>query len=175
PSSDLVGYTVPSFGVGGRLDAREAVALEGHPTTARCYEVHTRYGRSIRVTGDHSLFVEAPDGPVAKSVAQLEVGDAVAIAGKVRVPERDRPRVRVSEVCDRAGLDPWNLLVCAPELGEVAWECREQLFAAMRKAGWGANAVKWRSAIWGRIHNLRKRDQLPLGAMRELGIPIPVD
>ncbi len=34
--------------------------LIAHPTDARCFEVRTRYGRSIRVTGDHSIFVEGP-------------------------------------------------------------------------------------------------------------------
>ena len=43
----------------GRVDAS---ALIAHPTSARCYEVHTAYGRSIKVTGDHSLFVEGRDG-----------------------------------------------------------------------------------------------------------------
>src|SRR5690606_7333119 len=63
----LHGYTVPAFGDASVISAAEAVALVGHPPTGQCFEVATRYGRSIRVTGDHSLFVEGPDGsPVAR-------------------------------------------------------------------------------------------------------------
>jgi nucleoside-diphosphate-sugar epimerase/intein/homing endonuclease len=174
-SSDLVGFTVPSFDGEGRVNASATTALVGHPTTAPCFEVHTRYGRSIRVTGDHSLFVESPHGAEPRPVSNLRVGDRIAIAGRVAVPERDRTRIRMAEVCDRQGVNSWDVLVIAPELGEVLWDCREQLFAAMRRVGFGAGAVKWRSAIWGQIHYWRRQDALPLGAMRELGIPIPVD
>src|SRR3712207_3500810 len=53
----LDGYTVPAFDGDGSVTATEATWLVGHPTEARCYEVRTRYGRTIKVTGDHSLFV----------------------------------------------------------------------------------------------------------------------
>ncbi|MDP8991464.1 MAG: GDP-mannose 4,6-dehydratase, partial [Actinomycetota bacterium] len=63
---DLAGFTVPAFGAGGDVRARATTALVGHPCTSRCYEVRTRYGRTIRVTEDHSLFAEGSDGtPVA--------------------------------------------------------------------------------------------------------------
>src|SRR4051794_25603441 len=52
---DLDGYTVPAFDAAGAVGPRHAVALVGHPTDAPCVEVRTRYGRSVRVTGDHSL------------------------------------------------------------------------------------------------------------------------
>ena len=55
-------YTVPSFSEGGMLLAAPATALVAHPTGERSFEVRTRYGRSIRVTGHHSIFVENPDG-----------------------------------------------------------------------------------------------------------------
>ena len=38
--------------------SRRADGVHRHPTDERCYEVRTRYGRSIRVTGHHSIFVE---------------------------------------------------------------------------------------------------------------------
>src|SRR5918999_3871705 len=55
------GFRVPAFDHDARIRAAGASALIGHPTSARCYEVHTAYGRSIKVTGDHSLFVEGED------------------------------------------------------------------------------------------------------------------
>ena len=47
--------------------AAPAASLIAHPTDERCYEIKTRYGRSVRVTGHHSVFVEGDDGePLAK-------------------------------------------------------------------------------------------------------------
>ena len=64
------GFRVPAFDHDGRMRAAGASALIGHPTSSRCYEVHTAYGRSIKVTGDHSLFVEGKDGrPEARPTA----------------------------------------------------------------------------------------------------------
>src|ERR687897_914091 len=53
PASEypLEGYTVPSFTDGGRLVAAPAAALVAHTTGERTFEVQTRYGRSIKVTG----------------------------------------------------------------------------------------------------------------------------
>ena len=170
---DLEGYRVPAFDHNGTILAAEASALIGHPTEATCYQVRTKYGRSIRVTGDHSLFVEGSDGsPLPRPVSQLRPGDKIAIAGVVRVPERDRDRVDMVEVWDRAGQDPWNLMVHGPGLGTAAWERRFELFAAIARRN-PRTAPRWRSHVWGEIANHRKRDQLPLGALRALGIPIP--
>ncbi|HZD69080.1 MAG TPA: GDP-mannose 4,6-dehydratase [Actinomycetes bacterium] len=170
---DLVGYRVPAFDREGAIVAAGTSALIGHPTEVTCYQVRTGYGRSIRVTGDHSLFVEGPDGsPRPRPVSLLRVGDRVAIAGVVRVPERDRPRVDMVEVWDRAGLDPWSLMVHGEGLGAAAWERRFELFGAIARRN-PQTAPRWRSRVWGEIASHRKRDRLPLGALRALGIAIP--
>jgi UDP-glucuronate decarboxylase len=172
---DLDGYRVPAFDHHGSILAAEASALIGHPTDAPCYQVHTKYGRSIRVTGDHSLFVEGPDGlPRPRPVSQLRVDDRIAIAGVVRVPERDRTLVDMVEVWDRAGRDPWNLMIHGSGLGAIAWDRRFELFAAIARRN-PQTSPRWRSHLWGEIANHRKRDQLPLGALRALGIAIPSD
>jgi UDP-glucuronate decarboxylase len=171
---DLRDYRVPAFDAGGVIEASTACALIGHPTSAKCFEVRTGYGRSVRVTGDHSLFVEGPDGrPEARPVSRLRTDDRIAIAGTVRVPERDLTHIDMVEVWDRAGLDPWGILVRAPALGEVAWQRRFDLFAAIARRN-PRTAPRWRNQVWGEIANHRKRDHLPLGALRALGIPIPL-
>jgi len=57
-----------------------APPLVGHPTDAPCVEVRTRYGRSVRVTGDHSLFVEGPDGTPIEGL-YASGGAAAGISG----------------------------------------------------------------------------------------------
>jgi len=172
---DLVGYRVPAFCSDGTVESAAAAALVGHPTTATCFEVRTRYGKSVRVTGHHSLFVEGRDGvPKPLPVDQLQVGDRVAIAARIQVPERDRGDVDMVEVWDRAGLDPWNLLIRHPSLEKVVYERRFELFGAIASRN-VQTAPRWRSFVWGEIARHRARGQCPLGAMRMLGIAIPRD
>jgi UDP-glucuronate decarboxylase len=172
-TTDLVGYRVPAFCSDGTVEPAVASALVGHPTTATCFEVRTRYGRSVRVTGHHSVFVEGRGGvPKPLPVDQLQVGDRVAIAARIQVPERDRGDVDMVEVWDRAGLDPWNLLIRHPSLEKVVYDRRFDLFGAIASRN-VQTAPRWRSFVWGEIARHRARGQCPLGAMRMLGIAIP--
>jgi nucleoside-diphosphate-sugar epimerase len=169
---DLEGYSVPAFDADGRIAARETVALVGHPTSAPCFEVRTRYGRSIRVTGDHSLFVEGADGqPVARPVSELSIGDRVAIAGRITVPERDRTHVSLVEMWDAQGRDPWQLQLSWPDLGDVVWQRRHELLAL--KARRDGSSERRGSAHWPRVVQDRRRSTLTLAEVRHLGIPIP--
>ena len=169
---DLPGYSVPAFDAAGVVGPQSAVALVGHPTSSPCYEVRTRYGRSIRVTGDHSLFVEGSDGlPVARTVAALKIGDRIAVAGRLDVVARDRTHVSLVEVWDAHGEDPWRLQLSWDGLGEVAWERREELLA-LRARRDGSN-VGSRSKYWPRVVQDRKASTLTLAEVRHLGIPIP--
>jgi len=163
------GFSVPSFADGGRMVAAAPSAFVGHPTNERCYEVRTRYGRAIRVTGHHSIFVEDDDGePVAKPVEELQVGERVAIARRIEVPERDRTHVGLIEVWRRAERDPWDLTVAAPGLGERVWAHRRDLFgllvAERRNAG-----PNWRNGAWTKLIRMRQTDRAPLAILRRLG------
>jgi intein/homing endonuclease len=170
---DLSGYAVPSFDHRGRVGASDAIALVGHPPTGRCYEVHTRYGRSIRVTGDHSLFVEGDDGtPVVRSVSSLATGDRVAIAARVEVPERDRTDISVIDAWESTGGSAHDLQITWPGLGALAWERRLQLLESRleRRRRVGSNA---RQSVWGTVVRSRDRDMVTVAEARLLGLPIP--
>jgi nucleoside-diphosphate-sugar epimerase len=171
----LDGYSVPSFTEGGRLVAAPATALIAHPTAERCYEVRTRYGRSIRVTGHHSIFVEGPDGePVARVVEELREGERVAVARRIEVPERDRTEVSMIDVWEHSEGDPWGLLVEAPGLGTYAWTNRWDLFGLLvsERRNSGPN---WRNGAWTKLIRMRETDRVPLAVLRWLGLPVPED
>ncbi|HEX2850725.1 MAG TPA: NAD-dependent epimerase/dehydratase family protein [Acidimicrobiales bacterium] len=170
---DLRDVAVPAFGPDGAVAPASATALVGHPPAGRCFLVRTRYGRSVRVTGDHSVFVEGANGaPAPKPVSDLEPGEHIAIHRKVGVPERDRERISVVAALDAEGVDPWDVLVLAPGLGEVAWERRFELFGVID--AWRPRTGKvWRNQVWAVIRSCRERDAIPLAAMRKLGISIP--
>ncbi|MEA2398062.1 MAG: dTDP-glucose 4,6-dehydratase [Thermoleophilaceae bacterium] len=169
----LAGFRVPAVGEGARSTAADATALIAHPPSGPCFEVRTRYGRSIRVTGDHSVFVEGEDGGLeARPVADLAPGDAIAVARRIEVPERDRSEVDMLDVWRHAEGDPWDLTLEAPGLGEMAWSRRRELFGLLvserRNAG-----PNWRNGAWTKLIRMRQTDRLPLPVARRLGQPLP--
>jgi UDP-glucuronate decarboxylase len=171
----LEGYSVPAFGKGGEMRSSEAIALVCHPPSGACFEVRTRYGRSVRVTGDHSLFVEGPEGdPVPKPVSELEEGERVAIAGRIEVPERDRSLVSMIEVWRWAEEDVWDLYAEGPGLGEKVWARRFNVFGLLASVYPGEGRV-WRNGIWTRIIRMRQSDRVPLPALWGAGETVPAD
>jgi len=170
-NASLPGYSLPAFDATGRIVAHDAIAIVGHPPTGECFEVRTRYGRSVKVTGDHSLFVEGVGGqPEARTVSELRVGDRIAVAGRIDIPSRDRPSVNLVEMWDSIGGDPWSLQLSWPGLGWWVWEHRDEL-AGYQQAH--DPSTSRRSTIWPRLVNDRDRDQLTLAEVRRLGLEIP--
>jgi len=174
-SCDLDGYTVPAFAHDGSVSFRPAVALVGHPTEKRCFRVSLRYGRSIGVTEDHSLFVRGDDGkPEARSTADLVVGDRVAIARRIEVPERERLIVNMAEMWARTDGDPWRLDVLHPSFGDLAWRRRQEIFDIVA-AEQPPTAQRFRSAVWSRVRGMAERSRLPLRVLQRLGAEVPAD
>jgi UDP-glucuronate decarboxylase len=167
----LRGYRVPAFDTTGRVGAADATALVGHPPTGPCFQVKTKYGRSIRVTGDHSLFVEDESGrPNPRPVSSLSVGDRVAIAARLDVPTRERTSVSMLDVWASAAGDPWRLSLTWPGLGRRVWEHRRELLGFLESALPGHDR---RSRLWPRVIASRDRDVLTLAEARRLGFEIP--
>jgi intein/homing endonuclease len=166
-------FRVPAFGEGGRMTAAPASALIAHPPTEACFEVTTRYGRSIRVTGHHSVFVEGEDGePEPRPVVDLEPGDRIAIARRIEVPERDRTEVDMLDVWRHAEGDPWDLTVEAEGLGELAWQKRHELFGLLVSER-RSPTPHWRNGAWTKLIRMRQSNRLPVPVLRRLGVSMP--
>ena len=72
---------------------RSIKAVIGHETDEDLFEVTTQYGRSTRVTGNHSLYV-LEDGELRKKRGdELAVGDRIAAPRTVRLPETAPERI----------------------------------------------------------------------------------
>ena len=165
--------TVPAFDDEGNMVPARASSLVAHPPSGPCYEISTRYGRSIRVTGDHSLFVEGEHGmPVPREAADLRPGDHVAVARRVRVPERDREAVSLIDLWSWAESDPWHLSVHADGLGALAWQHRFDLFGLLVSERRN-NGPNWRNGAWTRLMRMRDTSWLPLPVVRRLGVAVP--
>ena len=92
---------------------RSIKAVIGHETDEDLFEVTTQYGRSTRVTGNHSLYV-LEDGELrTKRGDELAVGDRIAAPRTVRLPETAPERIdpHARAVADprrrAAGLGAW--------------------------------------------------------------------
>ena len=169
----LEGYSVPAFSSDCRISSHHTTALIAHPPSGRCFEVKTRYGRSVRVTGDHSIFVEGPGSePVPCPVDELSIGDRVAVAARISVPERDRQVVDMLDVWRHGEGDPWELMVEAPGLGALAWERRFELHGLLvterRNAG-----PNWRNGAWTKLIRMRETDRVPLPVLRRVADTVP--
>jgi UDP-glucuronate decarboxylase len=105
-------------------------------------------------------------------VRDLAVGDRVAIARRVVVPERDRASVSMLDVWQAQGLDPWDLFVEVPGIGELAWERRHDLFGLIVSEDRN-NGPNWRNGAWTKIIRMRQLDRVPLPVLRRLDCQIP--
>jgi UDP-glucuronate decarboxylase len=171
-SVPLPGWSVPAFDADSRVSASDTDWFVAHPTDQRCFEVRTRYGRTLRVTGDHSLFVRGVDSaPEARPVTQLAVGDHVALAAKVAVPERDRPVVDLLDVV--ADLDPWTVGVVDPSLREVVTQHRAELLAAYLTRRGHSLSGPQRQSAWGALTRWAAAGAVPLGALQACGLTVP--
>ena len=169
----LDGFRVPAFAPGGRMLSVPTDALIAHPTDQPCFEVTVRYGRSIKVTGDHSVFVEGQDGkPCPKPVRELRLGERIAIARRIEVPERDRTEASMLDAWRFAEGDPWGLTVESPGLGELAWEQRQDLFGLL-VSDRRNNGPNWRNGAWSKLIRMRQTDRVPLPVLRRLVPALP--
>jgi nucleoside-diphosphate-sugar epimerase/intein/homing endonuclease len=90
-------YTVPCFDEDSFEMRLGKGTLIAEPATQKdAYEIATKYGRTVKVTGDHSVFkwshrnLSNKNGRlVATPVRELEVGDRIAIPTKLPCIERD--------------------------------------------------------------------------------------
>jgi nucleoside-diphosphate-sugar epimerase/intein/homing endonuclease len=171
----LDGFTLPSFTEGGEVLAASPTTFIGHPTEQRCYEVRTQYGRSIRVTGDHSVFVEGEAGePEPRPVSELTTDDRIAIARRISVPERDRKTVSVIEAWRWAEEDIWDLYAEDAGLGAAVWEHRHEVLALLgsRREAAGANGTRG-SRDWPDVIRMRNSDRVPLPVLWWIRMSVP--
>jgi nucleoside-diphosphate-sugar epimerase/intein/homing endonuclease len=171
-TSYLAGYRVPAFDGHGEIHARPAVALVGHPPSTDCFEVRTRYGRSVRVTADHSLFVEGPDGlPESRFTSALKIGDRIAVARRIEIPDRDRI---VVESLDHLSENGWDIDIHHPSFAAIAWSKRFEL-RDLVSSETTTRARLPGSAMWGRVRAMRDGSYLPRAVLDYLDIPVPDD
>jgi DNA gyrase subunit B len=81
-----------------------------HPLEEKLYKVRTGYGRSVRVTSSHSVFVHEADGIKLKRGDELTVKDRMVAPARIRFPS-DAP----------SKLDLLRLLHAVPAAAKQIW------------------------------------------------------
>ena len=81
-----------------------------HPLEETLFEVRTRYGRSVRVTSSHSVFVHEDGAIRLKRGADLAVGDELVAPARLRLPATAPARI-----------DLLRRLWDVPEAAEQTW------------------------------------------------------
>jgi DNA gyrase subunit B len=85
-------------------------AVIRHPLEEGLFEVRTSYGRSVRVTASHSVFVHEQGQVVLKRGDELKVGDQLVAPRTTRFPEGDVRRI-----------DLLRALHAVPEAARQVW------------------------------------------------------
>jgi nucleoside-diphosphate-sugar epimerase len=173
---------VPSFNPETlRMEIRPASALIKHRAQQDAFELRLRYGRSIKVTGDHSVFVRNGDGqPEARPVREIKVGDHVAIAGYLPVVEKDRTALDLArELRESAGSadNLWESAVQHPSFPELIRKRRREIYDILRESGhYQPNKTRgWQVTLANITGKWVRRKLLPLYVFARLGLDAPPD
>jgi UDP-glucuronate decarboxylase len=157
----------------GQVTLREATALIEHPPMREdAFLVKTRYGRNIRVTGDHSVFRRSSQGePEAIPVRDLRPGDRVALAGRLPVVERDRVTVNIAEEWIRAAETPdrlWDVAISADSIPALVDQQTARITAILSASGRFEGSASVSNSVGCAVRKYRKGGFLPLYVFQHL-------
>ena len=87
------------FGVDNRaIRFRPIKSVIRHPIDEKLFKVHTAYGRSVRVTSSHSVFVHEAGAIRLKKGADLKIGDRVVAPRRLPLPTSAPARLDILPV-----------------------------------------------------------------------------
>jgi UDP-glucuronate decarboxylase len=156
------------------MEVREASAFIKHSYEGDAYRVKTRYGREVKVTGDHSVFRKGEAGtPEAVPVRDLSTDDHVAIPTTLPVSEKDWRTVNVARRLLQDGDDPaWDYAVASNDLKPIIKSRKEEIYDLLHQADRYSGSSQFYNAYKNRFLENR---QLPLYFVQGLDIDIPED
>jgi UDP-glucuronate decarboxylase len=158
-----------------RMELRDVSATIAHVAHQDAYELVLRYGRRIKVTGDHSLFVRGPRGTLlAKPARDISPGDHVAIPGRLPVIEKDRRTIRLSDELIKLGpSELWSWSIKHPSLVEHVAANLPKLAQAMLDSGHFARSARPRNTVGCVLRKWMKRGSVPLFVLTALDLAAP--
>jgi len=174
---------VPAFNpLTGKTNLHQVSDLIRHKNDNQdAFEIVTRYGRHVKVTGDHSVFKWVPrwrSSPLTKGkleaipVRNLNVGDYVAIPSKLPMIEKDVKGINLLNVLFKSlpEEDLWFISVVSDKLLPLIEQNKHKiriLYKERKKCTFKNSYFAWR--------RYKKLRSLPLPIIKKLGIRIPKD
>ncbi|HZS06415.1 MAG TPA: NAD-dependent epimerase/dehydratase family protein [Blastocatellia bacterium] len=149
-----------------RMELRLANALIKHSSTHNdAFLIRTRYGRQVKVTGDHSVFRRNAQGqPEAIPVRQLKEGDYVAIPAYLPVVEQELKSINIAEhlIHHAAGEELWKFALVAAELVPLIEENKDFIMEVVAESGHFTSEQGPRRAAYEAWWKYRRDGMLPL-------------
>jgi nucleoside-diphosphate-sugar epimerase/intein/homing endonuclease len=160
-----------------RMELRPALALTEHTPRKDAFELTLQYGRSLKVTGDHSVFVAGPDGrPLPKPVREVRKGDRVAIPARLPMMERDRTHIDVTEefcrLAEHYG-DLWDWAVVHPDLAGMVETRRDEVHRLLKASERFQPGRNFHNTVVGTSRKMIRRGKVPLAVLHRLEILPP--
>jgi len=151
---------------------RPIQAVLRHPLEEALFEVRTAYGRSVKVTASHSVFVHE-DGEVRlKRGDEVEVGDRVVAPRRIRLPETAPRRIdllRTLHGSERARDEVW---VRGPAVEELMKARVPDEYAD--RPEWSAPRIEADEGVLTEVATLRKESGVGNRALcAKIGIAQP--
>ncbi len=141
------------------------------------YLIKTKYGKTIRVTGDHSLFKRDANGlPVATPARELRVGDYIATLGILPAVELFSDELHIGKEFQRYPEVGYDFLVVSDETSDLilskAEDIRELIYDEEHYQGYRgprSSVYFWTTRQW------RDYNAVPLAIYNKLGAELPHD
>ena len=144
-----------------------------HPIDEVLYEAKTAYGRSIRVTASHSVFVQDNGEIRLKQGSELRVGDRLVAPKKIRLPENASGRIdllrRLYEIPEARS----QIWLRGPAV--EAWYKSQVTQEYAGRPEMSAPRVEWPEAVREQLKKLRRASGVTNAELcRRVGIQQPV-
>lgn len=168
---------VPAFDQHGKIALRPATAFIKHASRGKdAFKIQSRYGRSIKVTGDHSVFVRDKNGePLAKPARDLRVGEHLAILSKLPVIEKDRPCVDIARhlLAHGSEADLWQYALHHEALHDVLLANKSRLWETLAAHERFAKSASPHNAAGCAVRKYIKGSYAPVFVLRLLTGDLP--
>ncbi len=166
---------VPSFNSHNQIEVRKVSDIIRVPCKKICYELKLAYGRTVKVTEDHSVFIRDKIGqPIAKHVKEIKKGDYVAIPSHIDVLVKDVTHFDILKFLLNKPKFYWTYIVYSKLLSKEIISRRHKIIRILEKSGRFKSRDIHNSAVCA-YNKYKRLSALPLFVIKELGIKLLKD
>ncbi len=166
------GIQVPCFNPKTcKISLREVSAVIKHEYSGDAFELSLAYGRTIKVTGDHSIFKKGKDGkPIALPVRELKKGDYVAIPSKLPIVVKDVDSFDILKyLLSKPEEELWSYRTHSALLRPLIAETKSKIYKVFKSNG-KSKAMRKGRGMFSVFKNYVENATLPLYIFKKLNL-----